>query len=211
MTALIRKSYPWPRLATVLLFGLILSACSINTERKDPSEQIDLSGEWNDTDSQLVSKEMIEDALMRPWLNNFVRDNSRQPVVIVGSVRNLSHEHINTRTFVADMERELLNSGRVQFVADKTDRNEVRDERADQAINASEETQNAARRETGADFMLQGQINTIVDREDPKLYLYKDSVTYYQIDLALVSMKDNRKVWIGQKKIKKFIQKPLLR
>lgn len=199
------------RIFSVALMAAVVGACAIKVDRRDPGEQIDISGKWNDTDSQLVSKEMITDALSRPWLNDFVRDNGRQPVVIVGSVRNLSHEHINTRTFVADMERELTNSGKVQFVADKNDRNEVRDERADQAVNATAQSQNAARQELGADFMLQGQINTIQDLEDPKIYIYKDSLTYYQVDLTLVSLKDNRKVWLGQKKIKKFIKKPLIR
>lgn len=199
------------RIFSVALMAAVVGACATKVDRRDPGEQIDISGKWNDTDSQLVSKEMITDALSRPWLNDFVRDNGRQPVVIVGSVRNLSHEHINTRTFVADMERELTNSGKVQFVADKNDRNEVRDERADQAVNATAQSQNAARQELGADFMLQGQINTIQDLEDPKIYIYKDSLTYYQVDLTLVSLKDNRKVWLGQKKIKKFIKKPLIR
>ncbi|HEX6928869.1 MAG TPA: penicillin-binding protein activator LpoB, partial [Gammaproteobacteria bacterium] len=30
-------------------------------------------------------------------------------------------------------------------------------------------------------------------------------VVFYQVDLELISMADNRKVWIGQKKIKKDI------
>ena len=60
-------------------------------------------------------------------------------------------------------------------------------------------------KELGADFMLKGTINTIIDAEGKK------SVRYYQIDLTLISLADNRKVWVGQKKIKKFVQKPGLR
>lgn len=193
------------------LSALTVAGCSTIVDRTSPDKQIDLSGEWNDTDSQLVAKEMIQDAVARPWLSTFTAQTGRQPVVIVGSVRNKSHEHINTNAFVAEMERELLNSGRVQFVADKTNRNEVREERADQAVNATASTQNAPRQELGADFMLQGQINTIFDKEDARIYAYKNSVRYYQVDLALVSLKDNRKVWLGQKKIKKFVKKPLIR
>ncbi|MGI0117244.1 penicillin-binding protein activator LpoB [Zooshikella sp. RANM57] len=189
------------KLLTIGLVGFLLTACNVTkVTRMGADESIDLSGAWNDTDSQLVAREMIGDALNRPWLSNFSARRGKTPAVIVGSVRNLSHEHINVRTFVAELERELVNSGRVEFVASRNDRNEVREERMDQDLHASEDTRNAAGQERGADFMLQGQINTIIDVNDNK------QVRYYQVDLTLVSMADNRKVWLGQKKIKKFVE-----
>ncbi|MCK7580706.1 MAG: penicillin-binding protein activator LpoB [Chromatiales bacterium] len=129
----------------------------------------------------------------------------KPPVVIVGEVRNLSHEHINVNTFVADLERALVNSGRVEFVASSTERGEVRDERRDQDIHAREETRKAMGQETGADFMLKGTINTIIDVSGTT------QVRYYQVDLTLISLADNRKVWVGQKKIKKLVERSQLR
>jgi hypothetical protein len=169
------------------------------------TDEVDLSGAWNDTDSRLVSEEMIQDALSRPWVSNFVRKDGHPPAVIVGTVRNLSHEHINVRTFVADMERALVNSGRVDFVAASDERGEIREERKDQDLNSSESSRNAAGQELGADFMLKGQINTIIDQEGKK------QVRYYQIDLTMISMANNRKVWLGQKKIKKYVKNGKLR
>ena len=184
---------------------LMLSACSTSVERLDAQEQIDLSGAWNDTDSQLVAREMIEDSLSRTWISKFVRSEGKDPVVIVGRVKNLSHEHINTNTFVANMERELINSGEVQFVASSANRQEIRDERADQDLNATEATRKEAGQEYGADFMMQGQINTIIDVDGTT------QVRYYQVNLELISLKDNRKVWVGEKKIKKLIKNSKLR
>ena len=123
-----------------IMASLILSACSTSVERLDAQQQIDLSGAWNDTDSQLVAREMIEDSLSRAWISKFVKTEGKDPAVIVGRVKNLSHEHINTNTFIANMERELINSGEVQFVASSANRQEIRDERADQDLNASEAT-----------------------------------------------------------------------
>ena len=189
----------------ILVAALTVAACSTSVERVATDETIDLSGAWNDTDSRLVAEEMIADALARPWLNDFKTVEGARPVVIVGRVRNLSHEHINVNTFVADMERELVNSGQVRFVASRTTRDEIRDERIDQDLNATEATRNAAGRELGADFMLQGQINTIIDAEG------KEQVRYYQVDLTLTSLADNSKVWLGQKKIKKFVKNAKVR
>ena len=184
---------------------LLLAACGTSVKRIDADETVDLSGAWNDTDSRMVADEMIQDALSRPWISNYVNTTGKTPTVIVGDVRNLSHEHINVKTFVADMERALVNSGDVEFVASSKERGQIRDERIDQDLNATESSRNAAGQEAGADFMLIGQINTIIDADS------NEQVRYYQVDLTMVSMKDNRKVWLGQKKIKKFVKNSKLR
>ncbi len=187
----------------VALFGLLflLSGCSQTVTRIDSDTVTDLSGNWNDTDSRLVSQEMIQDLLSRGWLAKFNREQGRTPTVIVGMVRNLSHEHINTRTFIADMQRELINSGEVGFVASATDRQQVRDEIKQQDLHATEATRKTMGQEIGADFMLQGSINTIIDA------VSGEQTRFYQIDLSLIQLGSNRKVWVGQKKIKKTIEK----
>lgn len=168
-------------------------------KRVSSESTTDLSGNWNDTDSRLVANEMIQDVLSRPWLSRFVKKKGDVPAVIIGRVRNLSHEHINTRTFINDMERALINSGEVNFVASKTERSSIRDERKDMDLHASESTRKEAGQEIGADFMLQGTINTIIDAVAGK------HTRFYQVDLALIDMANNRKVWLGQKKIKKAV------
>jgi len=190
---------------TVLTLALIFTGCSTEVTRMEPGEVKDLSGAWNDTDSQQVSEDMIKDVLNRPWFGEFTRANGRQPAVIVGEVVNLSHEHINVNTFVADMERALINSGQVQFVASATERQEIRSERKDQDLHASEKTRKPMGQEKGADFMLKGTINTIIDVSG------KTQLRFYQVDLTLISLADNRKVWVGQKKIKKLVERSNLR
>jgi uncharacterized protein (TIGR02722 family) len=189
----------------VILSVLLVAGCGTKVSRIDTDEAVDLSGNWNDTDSRLVAEEMISDALSHPWTSDFAGKNGHAPAVIVGSVRNFSHEHINVNTFVADMERALINSGRVEFVATSEERTEIRAEREEQDLNSTEETRNEAGQELGANFMLKGQINTIVDVEGDQ------QVRYYQVDLTMISLADNRKVWLGQKKIKKLVEKGKLR
>jgi hypothetical protein len=193
------------KLITLALACSAMFACKPSVTRVDSSAVTDLSGNWNDTDSRLVAQEMVQDVLSRNWLSSFSSKNGKAPTVIVGSVRNLSHEHINTRTFIADIERELINSGEVNFVASSGEREEIRSERKDQDLNASEVTRKAMGQEIGADFMLQGSINTIVDAVDG------EQARFYQVDLNLIDLANNRKVWLGQKKIKKTIEKSGLR
>ena len=128
-----------------------------------------------------------------------VRAQGQGPVVIVGAITNLSHEHIGVGTFVKNMERALINSGEVEFVASSSERGEVREERKDQATHSSEETAKGEGEETGADFMMKGSINSILDKLEGK------SVVYYQVNLELIDIRTHKKVWIGEEKIKKFV------
>jgi len=179
----------------------LLSACGTTVSRVDTNTTIDVSGRWNDADSRMAADELIADCLSRPWLTRAKADKGDNPTVIVGSVRNLSNEHLNTNVLVEDLQRALINSGRVDFVASSAERESVRDERLDQAVNASAETRKAHGQETGADFMLSGTVNTIEDAEGGK------SVILYQVDMKLLDMTSNKIVWTGQKKIKKSIKR----
>lgn len=184
---------------TVLACTFFLFSCGGKVSRIDVNETVDLSGEWNDTDSRLVAEEMIKDCMNRAWYTDNYANAPKKPTIIVGTVRNKSHEHINVQTFVNDMQRELINSGKVTFVADKSERTDLREEKMDQETFASEATKQKMGEETGADLMLIGSINTIEDAIEGK------RVMFYQTDLELVKVQSNEKLWIGTKKIKKYI------
>jgi uncharacterized protein (TIGR02722 family) len=192
-----------PSLVGTVSIVLALSGCGHETKvtRVDTGVVTDLSGRWNDTDSRMVAEAMVKDALQYPWLGNFEKANQRQPVVVVGTVLNSSHEHISVQTFITDLERELTNSQKVTFVAGKGERDEVRTERKEQAIYAREDTQKAPGKEIGADFMMKGTIATILDEADGA------KAVFYQVDLQMIDLENNAKVWYGQKKIKKVVEK----
>ena len=182
---------------------VVLAGCASETKvtRVDAGVVTDLSGRWNDTDSRMVAETMVKESLGYPWLGNFTQANKRQPVVVVGTILNRSHEHINVQTFVTDLQRELTNSQKVTFVANKGEREEIRDERKEQAVHALEGTQKAPGKEIGADYILKGNISTILDEAD------NTKAVFYQIDLEMVDLENNVKVWFGQKKIKKIVEK----
>ncbi|MBI9072179.1 MAG: penicillin-binding protein activator LpoB [Melioribacteraceae bacterium] len=189
-------------LSTLFVVGLIfLVSCGGGRQvtRIDKNETIDLSGKWNDTDARLVAEEMISDVLKRPWIDEFLKERGKKPVVIVGSVRNKSSEHIEVDMFTKEMEKELLNSGRVSFVATKDEREQVRDERADQQKFSSEESMKQFYKEKGADYLLLGVINSVEDK------LEGEKVIKYKVNLELIDVESNTKVWIGDKEIKKYI------
>jgi uncharacterized protein (TIGR02722 family) len=188
-----------------LAIALALSGCGTKVTRVGLDEQIDLSGNWNDTDSRLVSEEIIKDMLRQPWLAKYYNASKNPPVLTVGEVKNLSHEHINTATFIADIQRAVINSGEAEFIAARSDRVEARDERREQDEYAREDTRKAMGQEIGADFIMNCDISTIIDNSG------KTALKYYQIDIKLTEILTNKIVWIGQKKIRKVVENAKIR
>lgn len=176
-------------------------SCSRKVTRIDPGEQIDLSGRWNNTDSRITAEKMIDDILREKWVGDFQEAHSGQrPVVIVGFVTNKSTEHIDAETFVKDVEQSFVKTGKVRLVQGGKKREEIRAERADQQTNASTASMKKFGLEQGADFMLQGSINSIIDAQKRK------KVVYYQVNLELTNLQSNEVVWIGDKKIAKYVK-----
>lgn len=191
-------------LALIAASSLFVAGCSsqksTTVTRVDENTVTDLSGRWNETDSRLTAQEITAELMAHPWYSTYAAENGgKKPVIIVGLITNKSHEHIATETFSKDIEKEMINSGRMKVVQGGAMREEIRAERADQQNNASQSTMKKFGLENGADFMLQGTINSIVDQSGGK------KTVYYQIDLELSHMQSNEKVWIGDKKIKKVL------
>jgi penicillin-binding protein activator len=195
------------RAAAVALTALLPLACGgKEVTRIDPNSVTDLSGRWNDTDSRLVANQLIKESLTSDWARRYAEAHGGDaPAVLIGDFRNRTMEHIAVGTFARDLERAFLNSGAVRVVASGEERGDVRAERVDQQENARADTRAKMAQELGAKYMLQGTIEAIADQEG------REKVVFYQIDATLVDVESNLKVWTGQQKIKKYIEKPRVR
>jgi uncharacterized protein (TIGR02722 family) len=180
---------------------ILISSCSRQVTRIDPAEQVDLSGRWNNTDSRLVAQDMTHTILDGRWIDQHLASKSGQrPVVIVGFIDNKSHEHIDAETFMKDVENSFITTQSVRLVQGGKKREELRAEKADQQTNASASSMKKFGLEQGADYILQGSINSIVDSYKRK------KVVYYQANLELTNIETNEVVWIGEKKIAKYVK-----
>jgi len=192
-------------LLTAAFLPAVLAAAACNNKRVsriDPASVTDLSGRWNDADSRLVANALVTQALGGQWLaRGSAGRGGRPPAVIVGRFANRTMEHIPVGTFVRDVERAFVTSNAVTVVASADERAEVRDERADQQQNATADTRARLAKEQGARYMLQGDVQAIQDAEG------RESVVTYQVDATLLDLESNAKVWVGQHKIKKYVDR----
>ena len=186
--------------AFLILISFAVISCGQKVTRVSEDTVTDLSGRWNDTDSRLTAEEITSEMMSHPWYNSYISQNGGEaPVLIVGMITNKSHEHIATETFSKDIEKAIINSSKMRLVQAGAMREEIRAERADQQNYSSASSMKQFGLEQGADFMLQGTVNSIVDQYK------KDKAIYYQVDLELTNLETNEKVWIGDKKIKKLV------
>jgi len=188
----------------VITASVAITGCgsSVKVARVDEGKEIALTDKWNDEDSRLVAEEMIDDMLSYPWINKFNKQfPDKEPTVTIQRVRNKSHEHIAVDTFINDIKRAVIRSGKAGFIATRAEREDTRAELRDQDMNASSATRMEMGEEHGANFALSGTINSIVDQLDGK------RVTYYQVDLKLINLQTAREEWNGSKKIKKFMER----
>lgn len=184
------------RIVYVSLIALLLWGCGPSVEVVDPDSETHLSGNWNATDAKTVADDMTSDFLS-------ALKNEESPVLIVGDIRNNTSEHIRTDIFIKELERAVVNSQKMEIVADPDQRGQIRAEKEDQQKNASYETAAGLAKEQGADYMLVGGIEANVDKNLDGTQAAK----FYTVNLELINVETNRKAWMGNKKIKKMIER----
>lgn len=201
---MIKQTKKWAeRFSLFIGVGLVLSMVGCGpqgTQVKRDDSAVDLSGEWNDVDADLVAKEMIRDCMSSPWADKFKRDKGREPVVKLYPIKNRSSDHVETKYFTKQVEKALVNSGNIEVVAASDEADVTRQEQADQGQHASDETVKSAGNETGADFILNGWVLSQNDSDGAGR-----SIKAFVTTMELTDVQSQKKVWLNDKKIKKQV------
>lgn len=168
-------------------------------KRVDPQTPTDVDYRFNDEDARQVLAAMAADCMSRPWIDAWMRDNGgKQPIIFLGTIKNNTQDYINTQLYTTDLQKELLNGGRVRVKAEKDARQELRDERLDTKYNDPATIKQVAK-EINADFALVGAVNDNKQRSSDG----RTIVNFYQFDLQLINVETAEKVWIQTKPVKK--------
>lgn len=189
----------------VIFSSLFFSSCVTDAKVARVGADVvkDLDGYWNDSDVRIVCNNLISEFDKSVFASEYRLAHGRKPVVIVGQIKNASDEHIDTTIVSNYLRNALINSGATNFVSSSTERSFLREERIDQADNASEETAKAIGNETGADAMMLGSVRTIVQTMNNK------SVRAYFVNVELHDLESNIILWSGEDdSVKKVITRP---
>jgi PBP1b-binding outer membrane lipoprotein LpoB len=101
-----------------------------------------------------------------------------------------------------ELQRVLINSGVVRFVADPGVREELMNEVKwqEEMAKGGGVSGDVAQGVSGADFMMMGTISSVVDQADKK------AIVYYKVDLSLIDLRTWEKVWIGSAERKHLVE-----
>lgn len=196
-----RAGWAGTALVTLALGMIGCGGSSRQVKRVDAGTQTDLSGKWNDTDARLTSESLINECFAAGWLPGFVQEQSRKPAVRVRGVVNKTDEHIDAQVFIKNIERAMVNSGKVKVLAQEgAELSSVDSEQARAASgHQGDNTAVSVGNETGADFVVAVRMASILDQVEG------EKAKFYKINFELISPTSGEKTWIGDYEIKKLI------
>lgn len=156
-----------------------------------------LTDKWSETDMQNVAKTLVNSAISHPA----IASAKRPPVVMVTRLQNKTSEVIDTQSITDMFQVELMRSGKVAFV-DKAAREDMAEEYEYQnSGTTARESQKTKGGQVGADFIMNGRIDSIVQEAG------KDKTVYYKITMNLTNLKTGLIVWTDHKQIRKLFKK----
>jgi uncharacterized protein (TIGR02722 family) len=188
-------------LVVATLSALVLSSCGekafVKGDYQDPEKTNLMNDQWSETDMQTVVRDLVASLSGHPA----IKDAKTPPVVMVTQLQNKTSEHIDTQS-VMDMVRvDLMKTGKVGFI-DKEARQDIADEYNYQNSGmVAKETKKGPGGQTGADFIINGRLDSIVQE------VGKDKTVYYKVTLNMTNLKTGMIVWSDNKQIRKGFKK----
>jgi len=188
------------RIVFFFLFSLFFACQTRSVTRISPETQLDLSGRWNDADSRLVANKMIEELITSEKFREYAEASARKPAIVVGLIKNKTSEHIDANNYIKKLEIAIFNSGIAELVESDEFRDKLRVERSQQQDFADPSTVAEWGKEIGADLMLFGEMDSETDTSNNK------RIVNYITTLYLTDIETNKRIWYGQKEIKKIVK-----
>lgn len=190
--------------ASIISLGMLsLTACSNKVSYEDAGEVETVTTGFGSTDLQQISIKMVDSMLIAGSVQNITKDNNR-PVLFIDGVKNKTSEHIDTESITDTISTKLINSGKFRFV-DMTKIESVKQQYQHQKDSGLVDQDTAVNvgKQIGADYMLYGNISSIVKRDSNT----KD--VYFKFTLKLMDIETGIIEWQDEKEIRKQDNKTL--
>lgn len=156
-----------------------------------------LTDKWSESDMQNAVRDLVASAVSNPG----IAGAKRPPIVMVTRLQNKTSEHIDTQSITDMFQVELMRSGKVTFV-DKAAREDIAEEYDYQDSGmVSRETKKGKGGQVGADFIMNGRIDSIVQEAG------KDKTIYYKLTMNMTNLKTGLIQWTDHKQLRKQFKK----
>ena len=158
--------------------------------------------EFGSTDLQMIAEKMVDSLLTFPPIVQVTA--KRRPVMFVDTIKNKTSEHIDTESVTDTISTRVLRSGKFRFV-DMTKVASVKkqlDYQNDSGM-VSESSKMNMGRQIGAEYMMYGNLSSIVKRGGNT----KD--VYYKFTLKVMHVETGIIEWVDEKEIRKSAKKSM--
>lgn len=192
------------RVLLMVVLGLttLLAGCASNVQYGNAEGRETVTADFGSTDLQMIASKMVDDMLTFPPIVQMTQNN--RPVLFVSRINNKTSEHIDTQSITDTIQSKLINTGKFRFV-DMSVVNQVRQQLQYQHDSGMVDQSTAVQmgRQIGAQYMLYGDLSSIVKRNDST----KD--VYYKFTLKMLNLQTGIIVWSGEKQIRKTRKRSL--
>lgn len=160
------------------------------------------TADFGSTDLQQIATSMVDSLLTFPPIVQIT--DQRRPVMFVEKIKNKTSEHIDTESVTDTISSRLLRSGKFRFVdMTKVAALEKQLDYQLESGNVSDETAVKRGRQVGAEYMMYGNLSSIVKRDGST----KD--VYYKFTLKVMDVESGIVEWADEKEIRKTAKKSL--
>jgi hypothetical protein len=128
----------------------------------------DLTPYLSETDCRAICKDIVGQVIKNPRVERFEEKNGRAPIVSIGKIKDQTGEFFDTQIIANSLKTAVLNSGKLEFMANADVRNEMRDEVIMQQDHSAEDKALALDEEDAADYMLTGSVKLMVQNNGKK-------------------------------------------
>jgi len=177
---------------------LVVVPCLVSCAGKSvyvPTGSVTQSGSFTDTDMHMMATAMYSSLQKR--LSTIVPADAKPPVVALVHLNNKTSEHIDTDAIADKLQIEMMKAGSLRFV-DRSKLHELAKEfDLGESGMTNSETAKHAGNVTGADFLLTGDVGSIVKTAG------RDQVNFYRLSMRLLQVETDELVWADDFEIKK--------
>lgn len=187
-------------MASAVLAGTLAGCTSV--KYGDAGGVETTTADFGSTDLQQIATTMVDSLLTFPPIVEITAQ--RRPVMFVEKVKNKTSEHIDTESVTDTISSRLLRSGKFRFVdMNKVAALEKQLQYQLESGNVSDESAVKRGRQIGAEFMMYGNLSSIVKRDGST----KD--VYYKFTLKVMNVESGLVEWADEKEIRKTAKKSL--
>lgn len=197
-----RVSSPLLKTGLVIVTLVFVAGCASQVKYGDASAVETTTTGFGSTDLQKMAEKMVDSLLTFPPIVEVT--NKSRPVLFVDRIKNKTSEHIDTESITDTISTRLLRSGKFRFV-DMTKVEDVYRQLDFQSDSGLVDPKTAVKigKQIGAQYMLYGNLSSIVKSSDDK----KD--VYYKFTMKLMHLETGLLEWSDEKEIRKTKERSL--